>query len=163
MEVNEKARKQLMEEIDGISDENLNKKSAENKWSIKQILEHLYLMEEGIANNIQGQLDNGEMINAEDHPIDQTINRQRKVEAPEFARPTEDFATVEEMKEKLATSHRNLQTLADTSDEKLLSERGFPHPFFNDMSLKQWIPFVGYHELRHVQQIREVKIQLGIA
>ena len=43
-----------------------------------------------------------------------------------------------------------------------LEAKGFNHPIFGLMSLKQWIPFVGYHEKRHILQIKEVKEKLGL-
>lgn len=72
MDVNEQARKELLEEVNGISDEDLNRKLADNKWSIKQVLEHLYLMEGVITKTIEGQLDNGKSVNAEEKPIELT-------------------------------------------------------------------------------------------
>lgn len=30
------------------------------------------------------------------------------------------------------------------------------------MSLEQWIPFVGYHEVRHTEQIREIKADISV-
>lgn len=162
MDINKSAREQLLAEVGGISDEDLNRKPAENRWSIKQILEHLYLMEGAITKNIQGQLINGDSVNADDKPIELSVNRKKKVDAPEFAAPSDEFATAAELKQKLASTHQELMDLAETSDEKLLAERGFPHPVFKQLSLKQWIPFVGYHELRHIEQIKEVKAELGL-
>lgn len=49
MLINDKAREDLYNEVDGLSDEILNKKPSDHEWSIKQILEHLYLMEGGIG------------------------------------------------------------------------------------------------------------------
>lgn len=162
MDVNEQARKELLEEVNGISDEDLNRKLADNKWSIKQVLEHLYLMEGVITKTIEGQLDNGKSVNAEEKPIELTQNRAKKVEAPDFARPSESYATLDELKQKLDKTHKQLMDLEKTSNKKLMSERGYPHPLFSDLSLKQWIPFVGYHELRHTEQIKEIKSALGI-
>lgn len=162
MEINEQARKELLAEVNGISDENLNRKPAENRWSVKQVLEHLYLMEGAITKSIQGQLADGEVVNADDKPIELSVDRSKKVDAPEFAKPSEEFVTLEELKKKLEATHKGLADLANTSDEKLLAERGFQHPVFSQMSLKQWIPFVGYHEMRHTEQIIEVKTELGL-
>ncbi|MGP4106503.1 DinB family protein [Virgibacillus sp. L01] len=162
MEINNQAREELLTEVNGISDENLNRKPSANSWSIKQILEHLYLMEGAITKKIRSQLAHGEVVNAADKPIKLSVDRNRKVDAPEFAQPSESFASLEELKQKLETTHSELSELAGTSDEKFLAEKGFEHPVFGQMSLKQWIPFVGYHEKRHTEQVKEVKIDLGL-
>lgn len=162
MLINDKVREDLYLEVQGLSDETLNKKPSDREWSIKQILEHLYLMEGGIAKTILHQLKNGETVNASSKPIEASINREIKVDAPEFAVPSDEFATLVELKEKLAATHQKLREIDNTVDEKDLDEKGFPHPIFGNISLKQWIPFVGYHEQRHILQIKEVKEKLGI-
>lgn len=162
LEINNQAREELLAEVNNISDEDLNRKPSENRWSIKQVLEHLYLMEGAITKNIQGQLAEGEVVNAADRPIELSVDRSKKVNAPEFAQPSEAFVTLEELKQKLEATHKGLSELDDNSDKKLLLEKGFPHPVFGQMSLKQWIPFVGYHEKRHTEQIKEVKEVLGL-
>ncbi|MBP1947401.1 DinB family protein [Virgibacillus litoralis] len=162
LEINNQAREELLIEVNGISDENLNRKPSENRWSIKQVLEHLYLMEGAITKNIGSQLAHGEFVDTADKPIELSVDRSRKVDAPGFSQPSESFVTLAELKQKLEATHSGLSELADTSDEKLLAERGFEHSVFGQMSLKQWIPFVGYHEKRHTEQIKEVKEDLGL-
>ncbi|MFB4167016.1 DinB family protein [Virgibacillus sp. JSM 102003] len=162
MEINNQAREELLEIVKGISDEDLNRKPSENRWSMKQILEHLYLMEGAITKNIRSELAQGEVVNIADKPIELSVDRSRKVDAPEFVQPSESFATLEELKHKLEATHNGLSELACTADEKLLAEKGSVHPIFGKMNLKQWIPFVGYHEKRHTEQIKEVKEDLGL-
>ncbi|KGR76264.1 DinB family protein [Ureibacillus sinduriensis] len=162
MEINEKARGELFNEINGLSTESFNKKPSDDEWSIKQIVEHLCLMEGAIAKMIQGKLENGEVVNAEMKPIEAATNRKIKIDAPEFALPGNEFATLEELKTKLNVTHQTLLKIEELADEKELKIKGFPHPVFGQMSLEQWIPFVGYHEMRHILQIKEVKEKLGL-
>lgn len=163
MKINDEAREKLLQVIDGLTDEELNRKSSEDKWSIRQILEHLYVIEGGIAKTIKKQLANGDPHTTNDIPIKRIVDRSIKLEAPEFARPGEEFSTLRDLIDKLALTHELLGKIAETVPEEQLEEKSFPHPVFGEMSLKQWIPFVGYHELRHIEQILEVKeaLQLG--
>ncbi|MFZ3577380.1 DinB family protein [Virgibacillus sp. DJP39] len=163
MEFNEEARVDLYNEVNGLSDEQLNKRPADDQWSIKQIMEHLFLMEGAITKTIIEKLEDGEEVNAELKPIEASLNRTIKVQAPEFAIPNDDFATLEELKLKLTATHQGLIKVSETADEKQLESKGFPHPVFGQMSLKQWIPFIAYHEKRHTLQIVEVKEKLGIS
>lgn len=162
MKINEQAREAIWAEVEGLSDEELNKKPAADVWSIKQILEHLYLMEGAITKTIKHQLKAGEPEEVEDKPIEMSTNRDVKVDAPDFAVPGDDFLTLVELKQRLAGTHEELKTLAKEADEQLLESKSYPHPAFGDLSLKQYIPFVGYHELRHLDQIKEVKEKLGL-
>lgn len=162
MKINDQAREELYRQIDQLSDEQINKQPADSRWSIKQLLQHLYLMEGGVAKTIQSQLDSDKQSLAQDKPIELTVNRSTKVEAPAFAVPTEDFATLEELKAKLSATHEALRQLFENTTEEILEVKSYPHPVFGEMNLKQWIPFVGYHELRHIEQVKEVKEQLHI-
>lgn len=157
MKVNEEARTKLLETVDGLSDEELNWKASEDEWSVRQVLEHLYLMEGGVTKTIQSQLTKEETHETAGKPIERTVDRSTKVDAPDFAKPGDSFATAAELKDKLKASHTSLQQLEDSVPTEQLKARSYPHPVFGDMSLDQWIPFVGYHELRHIEQIEEVK------
>ena len=162
MEINDQARKELLAQVEQLSDEEINRKPAEDRWSVKQLLQHLYLMEGSVAKTIQKQLASVEQNITTDKPIQLTVNRSTKVEAPEFATPTDDISTLDELKTKLSATHSALRDIAENTTEDQLAVKSYPHPVFGEMSLTQWIPFVGYHELRHIEQIKEVKDQLGI-
>lgn len=157
MKVNEEAREKLLEEVAGLTDEEVNWKPSEEKWSVRQVLEHLYLMEGGIAKTIQSQLRSDEHHSTPHKPIERTVDRTQKVEVPDFARPGDTFYTLDELKSKLHESHNALQKIENRVPADQLEVKSYPHPVFGDMSLAQYIPFVGYHELRHIEQIQEVK------
>ena len=162
MEINDQARKELLAQVELLSDEEINQKPAENRWSIKQLLQHLYLMEGSVAKSIQQRLASDEQNITTDKPIQLTVDRSTKVDAPDFVTPTDDFATLDELKTKLSATHAMLHDISENTTEDQLAVKSNPHPVFGEMSLTQWIPFVGYHELRHIKQIKEVKQQLGI-
>lgn len=162
MEINEQARIALLDEVEGISDKDLNKKPSADEWSVKQVLEHLYLMEGAITKTIKDQLVSGSVENVTNKPIERATNREVKVEAPGFAVPGDDFIKLADLKQQLAATHEGLRELAANADVEQLKSKGYPHPAFGQLSLQQWIPFVGYHELRHLEQIKEVKGELGL-
>lgn len=162
MKINKEARETLFNEVNHLSDEAINKKPSDVQWSIKQIMEHLFLMEGAITKTIIDHLENGEEVDPDPKPIEASTNRSTKVDAPKFAVPNDEFSTLEELKLKLTATHQGLIKVAESADESKLKTRGFSHPIFGMMSLKQWIPFVGYHEKRHILQIREVKEKLGL-
>ena len=162
MKVNEEAREALWNSVRDVHHEQFNQKPAEDEWSIKQILEHLYLMEGAIANNIEKQLASGKEEEAKKRSIELSVDRTTKVEAPNEFQPTDDEASILEMEEKLATSHQALQKIANEYSEATLAKKSMPHPAFGNMSLDQWVTFVGYHEERHTKQIEEVKEKLGL-
>ncbi|RLQ96082.1 DinB family protein [Falsibacillus albus] len=160
MNDNEVIREELFKSVSGLSDEQLNQKPSDDEWSIMQVLEHLYLMESAVAKSITAQVEKGKINPAEDKPIHLTPNRLTKVSAPSYVVPSVEPKSLEEMKGKLAASRELLNQAAAAGDPIIMEKKSFPHPVFGDLSLKQWVPFVGYHEKRHIHQIEEIKHRL---
>ncbi|MGE7602147.1 DinB family protein [Peribacillus sp. NPDC097675] len=160
MEENKKIREELLQAVNGLSDEQLNAHPEDGRWSIIQVLDHLFLMERAVTKGIADTLASDEIKPADDKPIQYTLNRDIKVEAPSFVIPTEEFLTLDEVKTKLSTSREALEAVVSKANESALNEKSFPHPMFKNLSLKQWIPFIGLHEKRHLLQIEELKSKL---
>ncbi|MFJ7829808.1 DinB family protein [Peribacillus sp. NPDC097284] len=160
MEENTKIREELLQAVNGLSDEQVNAHPEDGRWSIIQVLEHLFLMERAVTKGIADTLASDESNRVDDKPIQYTLNRDVKVDAPPFVIPSEKFQTLAEVKAKLASSRKALEKVISQVKENDLEEKSFPHPLFKDLSLKQWIPFVGLHEKRHLLQIEELKAKL---
>ncbi|WP_373464670.1 DinB family protein [Bacillus sp. V2I10] len=62
-----------------------------------------------------------------------------------------------ELLSKLEESRRELINFAETAPVQALNEKAMKHPHLGELSLKQWVEFIGYHEKRHLLQIAEVK------
>ncbi|RFU60068.1 DinB family protein [Bacillus sp. V59.32b] len=156
MQENMSIREELLKSVDGLSDQQLNDKVEADSWTIMQVLEHLYLMETVIAMGISKELANDQSEPAPSKPIHLTVNRTTKVEAPSFVTPSDDFISLEEIKKKLIESRKTLIQVTEGISPEDLEQKSFPHPIFGPLSLKQWIPFVGFHEKRHLGQIEEL-------
>lgn len=160
MDHNEQVRQQLIKSVSGLSDEQLNTRVADGSWTIAQVLEHLYLIETSIAAMIAHTLKHGESQPVEEKPIHLTVDRSKKVEAPDFARPSDRFFTRHELEEKLHQSRQQLRQITEQANPADLEAKSFSHPIFGSLNLKQWVEFVGYHEQRHLAQMEEIKAQL---
>ena len=160
MEHNTEVRENLLKSVEGLTDQQLNEVAAEGDWSIAQNLEHLYLMEMAIAKGIKHAQSQAECQPAKEKPIHLTVDRSTKVPAPSYLEPSTNFWTLEQLQQKLAESRDYLLQTAAGLTELDLKEKSFAHPVFGTLSIQQWIPFVGYHEERHLLQIEEVKQQL---
>lgn len=150
-------RNELLTFVDEIPEEEALVKPESGRWSILEVLEHLYLMEQLIVHQITQTLKQGDTQQASEKPIHRSTNRDYKVEAPESVRPKGEFTTLDEAKEGLKKSREATLFLIHNKDVETLRNRVFPHPSFGDMNLEQWIEFIGWHELRHLDQIKEIK------
>lgn len=160
MKKNIEIRNQLFDTISGLTDEQLNKHPEFGRWSIVQVMDHLYLMERAITKGIADTLAADVRNKAAVKPIHLAVDRSMKVEAPAYLEPSSEFITIESMTEKLTQSRKLLSEVTTHAEDEDLENKSFPHPIFSNLSLKQWIPFVGIHELRHIEQIEELKAKL---
>ncbi|UTE70923.1 DinB family protein [Rossellomorea marisflavi] len=154
-------RKELLDEIQNLTDEDLNRTIHTNRWTIMQVVDHLYLMERAITASLIQALEQGDEQSVDDKPVHLTVDRSRKVQAPSYVEPTDEMKTLGEMKERLESSREELlHFLESIPSEDDLKTKANPHPVFGMVRLDQWVPFIGYHEKRHIDQIRELKADL---
>jgi uncharacterized damage-inducible protein DinB len=160
LEDNKRIREKILQSVSGMSDKQLNERVEDNSWTIAQVLEHLYLIERSITISISKQLENEESVQTNEKPIHYAVDRSRKIQAPSFVFPSDEYMSLEEIKGKLTESRAALINVVDEADESLLEQKSFPHLVFGLVSLKQWVPFIGFHEERHLAQIEEIKEKL---
>jgi hypothetical protein len=92
--------------------------------------------------------------------VERLKDRSRRMEAPEFVRPTGRWpspagaiSAFKETREQMIGSLRRI-----TSD---LRDYCFPHPLLGTLDGHQWILFVVAHLYRHLEQIDEIKRSPG--
>ncbi|USK36365.1 DinB family protein [Bacillus sp. F19] len=157
LEHSQAVRSELLNEVKNMTDKQLNQKPSQDFWSPGQILQHLYLMERVITGGMKQVLMSGEKKEVTEKPLELVIDRSRKVPAPENLKPAEESYVKEELLLKLEESRRELINFAKTAPVQALNEKAMKHPHLGELSLKQWVEFIGYHEKRHLLQIAEVK------
>jgi uncharacterized damage-inducible protein DinB len=169
-EANTKVRDKLKSIIADLTDVQLNFRTGENCWTIREIVEHLSIVENGMATITSRLLQKSAEENlANDgkafisHEFLAKANsiadrQKRKVQAPERIVPTgklsiaESLTRMEENGQILQQVRSGLETV-DTQKFK------FPHPFFGDLNATEWLALIGGHESRHINQIEEVLLQ----
>ncbi len=150
---NEKIRKALLDAIEGLTDDQLNQKPAEGEWSPMEILEHLNLMETFIAHNISRTLASEHSEKASKKPIQLTVSRLVKVDAPRQTAPSGEFIPLDDMNSRLEKSRLLLDSIYEETPLEVLENKSMKHPIFGKIPLVQWFPFVGLHEKRHLKQL----------
>jgi hypothetical protein len=63
----------------------------------------------------------------------------------------------------LDATRADLREALREADGLALGTLTFPHIYFGPLDLYTWIAFVGAHEARHTDQIREIAASLGDA
>ncbi|WP_456287976.1 DinB family protein [Paenibacillus sp. AK002] len=153
----EVTRVELLGILDGLSGDQLNQQKDLNSWSISQVCQHLFKTEELYVVAIKKGLKSKEDSFIENKSVEFLLDRSQKLEAPDIAKPTDEFLEYEEIIEKLNNSRQKLLELLNTvEDESVLSRRHFIHPVFKEMLLIEWVKSLYLHEQRHINQINEI-------
>ncbi len=140
-----------------------------NRWSAVQIVEHVAIVEQGIAGLLVVRIADARAARIGGDPdttailpsinlVARVLDRSTHIEAPKTASPrgasaVEAWAALERSGELLRGAIRDGDGLA-------LAVVAAPHPVFGPLSLYEWIAFAGAHEARHAAQIREMAGQL---
>ncbi|MEC1525571.1 DinB family protein [Neobacillus niacini] len=151
-------RNKLLNEISGLSYEQLNQKPDESTWSVAQVCHHLYLTENVFTQAIIYGLTKSNGKKAEPKPVQLAVDRTQKAKAPDMVVPGDESLELEKITELLNQS-RNLflEFYNQLEDKSILKEKSTKHPLFGYTPLDQWVDLIYLHEERHIQQIKEIK------
>ncbi len=143
---------------------------APDRWSMVELLEHLYKVEHSCARVIARGVDEARRA---DHPMETEVHsvlgtldmfalrdRSQRRMVPERVAPTSRWTPAEAL-EKLAASRAELHDAMRAADGLALGTIYQTHARLGDIDLYRWILFVGEHEARHVQQAVEIAERLG--
>lgn len=150
-------RDELLGILNELSGDQLNKHKDSYSWSISQVCQHLVKTEELYVVAIRKGLKSQEDSVIENKPLEFLLDRSKKLEAPDIAKPTDEILEKEEIAEQLNNSREKLNELLNTlEDPSVLSRRHFEHPVFKEMLLIEWVRSLYLHEQRHIKQINEI-------
>ena len=135
-----------------------------DRWSVAEVLEHLVRVEEGLtrllslrlseqAATLQPEGETTSVMSRLDHA--RIIDRRRHVTAGERVLPRGEMVSAAALA-ALEGSRVKLRELVVKYDGIAISPVTHPHPVLGVIDAYQWLIFIGSHEARHADQIREV-------
>ncbi len=156
--------------VDSVPAELHTERPAPDRWSVAEVVDHLSLVEQRIAAQAAKQIEAGRVAGLgpdanttnvlESFDAARVVDRRRRVVASENAQPRHgvDLPTAWSA---LTRAREAVQAAVLSGDGLNLSELVVPHSVLGHMNLYHWIAFIGAHELRHAEQIREVGADLS--
>ncbi len=143
---------------------------APDRWSVREVVEHLALVEVGISKSYRRWLEaaRADGIPAEDQTspllaqmrMDRVVDRGRRIEAPPFAVPTHGLA-LDDSLSRISAARADLQQLARNADGLALGVITHVHPALGPLTLYEWLAFTAAHMERHAAQISEIGASLA--
>lgn len=151
-----------VKQLTGISDAQLNFRSAEGKWTIAEIAEHITVVEEALFGMITNGTLKSEPPKCEDpfRVADTMVtlfitNRSQKFTAPEQVRPNGRWKTRDEL---IASFEKRRNTTIDfIKNNKIDLRNRFGQSPAGTLDAFQQFLFITGHGERHLAQLKEVK------
>ena len=160
----DKTRSELKLRVSALTEEQQNARAADGGWSAAEIVEHLATVESGVVKITAKLLAQAERESAKSDGIfnppvsfveQAKTAANQKFQAPERIHP-QGRQSVAESLSKLDESRRALTEMRPRIESVDSSKTAFPHPFFGDLNLYEWLAMIGMHERRHLQQIEAI-------
>ena len=162
-------RAELLAAVDTVPESGRDVKVEASAWSVAEVLEHLHRVETGIVRLLKRGV---ERARADGAPLEQEhgsllssldafrlTERSYAAGAPEPVLPRGELTAAAGIA-ALAESRRALIDAASAGSGLALGAISYPHPMIGELTLYQWILFVGQHELRHARQIHFISANL---
>jgi hypothetical protein len=156
-----RSQKEFLDAVESVSDGQWTFKAGPDRWSIGEVAEHLVLAEAGLfaaaTNSLTVPADDKwtATVSKTDLLRRALPNRTTKVDAPQEIRPRGDMTRAQVMARFREQRARTLAFAQET--EAPLKEHTSPNPFFGAINAHQLLLYIPLHNLRHDQQIAEVK------
>ena len=158
----EKTRQGVLDSTKGLSPAQWTFKSAPDRWSVAEVMEHIAAAEDLLYSMIQEQAmkaparSAGEDVKAIDELVLTAIpDRTHKAQAPEPLKPTNRFGSPEAAIKHFEESRAKTEEFAKTAQG--LRDHAADSPLGKKLDPYEWILFIAAHSDRHTKQILEVK------
>jgi hypothetical protein len=158
----EEKRRELLQSFDGVSGDRLCQRATPDGWSVAEILDHLRMVESGVARIITKRVGQakeagiGEETSTES--VMSSFDRHSTsletmvLKSPEPVKPRPNV-DINEALEELESSRQALRAAAVLADGVPLAKIKHTHVILGELDLYQWLIFLGQHEGRHRKQI----------
>jgi len=162
MDFVEDKRRELLASVEGIAPADLSRRTAADAWSVAEILEHLRMVESGVARLIAKRVQQAKDAGIPEERSTESVIpsfephrlelESRRLTSPELVRPKANPDPIETL-DGLAVTRQALRDAASSANGIALGEIKHTHAILGELDLYQWLIFVGQHEVRHRKQI----------
>jgi hypothetical protein len=162
MDFVEEKRNELLQSFAGIPGDRLCRRATPEGWSVAEILDHLRMVEAGVARLITKRVAQAREAGLGEErstdPVLPTFDKHRAqlenavMQSPPTVVPRANI-DINEAVDGLESSREALRAAAVSANGLAIGEIKHTHVILGELDLYQWLIFVGQHEGRHRRQI----------
>lgn len=167
-EANTRFSEKLKNAVGELSAEQASVVPEGEKWSVAHTVEHIAIVEEGIAAICRKLLDKAEKEGLSNNGLSfsndfvegaDKINGL-KLEAPDMVKPVGGIS-IDESLTRLESSMQKIEGLKTQFGAVDCNTHKFPHPYLGGLSAAEWLALAGFHKYRHTRQIKQIISRLS--
>jgi uncharacterized damage-inducible protein DinB len=154
------SRERFLQSFTGVTDDESRRRPGDGQWSVLDTVEHLTVAETRMLGLVTGlrRLRPAGAPNREDVFLTVIVDRSRKIESPEGARPQGRFASLADAAAQFRASRDSaIRFVEQNTDDLRATEVTHPHPIAGDVSAYEMLIIMARHAERHALQIAEIK------
>lgn len=163
----QQSRDNLLKDIQGLTDAQLEYKPAADRWSVIECVEHITLIEKAITEGEQHLVQQPanpekrkEIKTTDEQIIKNVEDRSHKVKAPEFGVPKHSYSSnAEAIKNFTDQRNKLIEYVTNTNDD--MRNHVMDHPVLGPIDAYQLLLLDAAHTTRHTKQLEEVKADPG--
>jgi hypothetical protein len=162
MDYVEEKRKELLQSFAGAPSNRLSQRVVKDSWSVAEILDHLRMVESGVARLIAKRVGQAREAGLGEEKstasVMPTFDKYSALlegavlKSPDMVLPRAEVDFKEAL-DGLESSREALRAAVVSADGLALGEIKHTHVVLGELDLYQWLIFVGQHEGRHRKQI----------
>ena len=157
----ESSRKGVLDATKGLNEAQWNFKSAPDKWSVAECVEHIAAAEDLIRGMIADNVmkapaaPDRDLAKTDAAVLNMVPSREKKVQAPEPLKPTNRYGSPEASLKHFEESRAATEAFLKTTPN--LRGHAVDSPLGMKLDAYEWILYTAAHSERHTKQILEVK------
>lgn len=164
----EDSQKEFLALVDGLTDSQWSYKPGPDRWSVGETAEHIMLADDRLFAGVQAALALPPNPDWETKTRGKTeflekvmVDRSHKAQAPEAIQPQSKLSRDEVIQRYKEGRARATKFIEETQAPLKEYTADHPFPVFGTLNAYQWLIYIPLHNMRHDQQIAEVKASAG--
>lgn len=160
----EKCRNLLLDELEGLDEDLLNKPALGGKWSINQHVAHLILVDKVTMGYVQHKLKKKEELTTPSFSnyfksilLKLALQSGRKFKAPAPVATVPDTAVLSDLRREWDDVRFTMEDVLTETPDELMDKSLFKHPYAGPLTLPQTLTFLQDHFDHHHRTIQQLK------
>ncbi len=161
-------QQQDLQRLSQYSQEQLQRQPSEGKWSIIQVLNHLYIAQKGVMNYLDKKATERETHlkktslknRLRSFALNRFLKSNKKARAPKSLPEPHNDTRIEDLRERFATMAAQGQKQIPEYPSEWKGKNVFKHPYVGGLSLLGTFSFMKNHWVHHQKQLHRLEEEI---